>query len=559
MASGIGDMVANLAVNTDNWTKGLQKAQSEASFFGRVIQGVFSNTSLNVNAFALMNNTISGTLEKSNKLATTLLRVATAVASVGGVVGSIYAVQRSISRTADTADQAARTGLSGKFLQQLGYAAQQAGVSQESLTKSVTKLTLKVGEAKAGSDSAQASFRKLHVSWEDLQEQSPEQQFETISQALGQIEDPAKRAAAAVDLFGKAGVELAPMFANGAQDLIASLEQASTLGIGLSDEDIARASKADDAMDRLSSTIAAIVDQVSAKLAPVWTAFADTATATLVTMSGTMESLGGVFSWIGDTAATVFDATAKAIVTAFSVGEWALKNFGEIGEAIFLSFRIRMMESFGEMSHFFTTALPGYLTWFDNNWQEIFYTAFDFVATGFINLCDNIRNIWSAIIDWIKGRSEDLTFVWKPLAEGFKNTIKEMPDIPDRVKSELEVKLGNQLANVGQNLGNTLSGTIEKNLKNLPTIKGIIGSAAPVVPVPTATDTEAMSGKKSQKTISGFLEAGSTEAYSAIVQAMNGGPQKVQYDQLSELKKINENIKKTGAAVNYNPVVESFA
>jgi hypothetical protein len=528
MAS-IGDLVANLTVNSAGWSRGLKTAKSETGGFVSSVGSLLSSP--------------------VGKLAA----LAAGAVSVGA---AFYGVTQSIGRTAGVADQAARTGLSGEFLQRLGYAADQAGVDSETLTKSLSKMTLVVGEATSGNKAAQSAFSKLGLSVSDLADLSPEEQFASISDALGGIPDTAKRAAAAVDIFGKSGAELGPLFEQGSGGIAAAMGQAATLGIGLSDDDIQAAAAADDAMSRLSATVTAVIDKVSAKLAPAWTMAADAVTSVMPALSSLLDAYGEALGFVADYAAVAWDYFSKGVVTALAVAEFAFKNWQGIGEYAVNSVLLGIVKMIGVTSHFFTQGLPGYLSWFGDNWRDVFYTAFDFVSTGILNLADNVSNAWNAIIAYITGDSDSLALVWKPLTDGFVSTVKELPDIPERAISDLEQQLGKETANLGKNLGNSLTGTIEKNLAMLPKIQSALKMEAPTAAAVEPVDTGGAAGAQESKTLAGAMNRGSAEAYSAIVHAMSRGQQnKIQQDQLTELKRLNANIKGTGIAKAERPLM----
>lgn len=70
--------------------------------------------------------------------------------------------------------------------------------------------------------------------------------------------------------------------------------------------------------------------------------------------------------------------------------------------------------------------------WFADNWRDIMYTSVDYVLTIFTNLGKNIRALWQSVLDFFKtGRWE---VDWTPLTDGFRNTIKEMPQL---IKAEV--------------------------------------------------------------------------------------------------------------------------
>ncbi|PYS91118.1 MAG: hypothetical protein DMF62_03165 [Acidobacteria bacterium] len=69
-----------------------------------------------------------------------------------------------------------------------------------------------IGDAAEGGLKAQEKFQRLGINFDDLFAQDPAAQFETIGKALGSIENPTLRAARAVDIFGKSGRQLLPLF-----------------------------------------------------------------------------------------------------------------------------------------------------------------------------------------------------------------------------------------------------------------------------------------------------------------------------------------------------------
>lgn len=554
MAS-IGDLVANLTVNSSGWSRGLSSAASEVKGFASRAGSLLGSPA------AAFRGVGAAALYAASSVAAMIdsLKEAAVIGSSIAAGGAIVALTSAIKSLAETADTAARTSLSGRFLQRLGYAADQAGVDNDTLTKSLSKMTLVMGEAKNGNEAARKAFDRLGLSVTDLQDLSPEQQFSRIANALGGVTDTAQRASAAVDIFGKSGAELGPLFQQGAGGIVGVMEQAASLGIGLSDEDIAKAAAADDAMQRMGATIAAVAQSIAAKLSPVWEGFANTVTTVSAVVGAVLNSMATGLDGVATFAASAFEEIASLAVTAISILEFAFTNWAEIAALAFTTAHLKMLEFTGSISHFFSQVIPGYLSWFGNNWRDVFYTAFDFVSTGFINLGENIRNAWSAILAFITGDSDSLALVWKPLTDGFVSTVKELPDIPERAISDIESQLVKETDNLGKNLGNSLTGTIEKNLAMLPKIQSALKMESPTAAALEPVDvTNTGAEQKSTKTLAGAMERGSADAYSAIVQAMTRGPDKVQQDQLAELKKLNANIKKTGIAQASPAVVESL-
>lgn len=197
----------------------------------------------------------------------------------GGAVAAglaISVLQGNIAKLDLVAKTAARTGLSGKFLQQLEFAADQSGVSAETLTKSVEKMTINIGEAANGSKSAADGFSRLGISVADLESMSPEQQFRTVTEAIAKLPTAADRAAAAVKIFGKSGLEMVTLLNGGVEGLNGLLERATELGIGVDAEGLKKIEAAQDAIGQMKASMGALLDQVTVGLAPAFTFVATT-------------------------------------------------------------------------------------------------------------------------------------------------------------------------------------------------------------------------------------------------------------------------------------------
>lgn len=187
--------------------------------------------------------------------------VAAGAASAGVAV---YMFAGRISELAGVADQSVQTGLDGAFLQRLGYAADQSGVSVETLTGGIKKLTLAIGKGD------EKPFEAFGLSLAELKTMSPEEQFKRVAEALAKLPTASERAAAAVKIFGKSGIEMTGLFAGGMNDLNALLEDAASLGIGVSAEGLQRAADADDAIQRMKASFGALLDQLTVGVAPMF-------------------------------------------------------------------------------------------------------------------------------------------------------------------------------------------------------------------------------------------------------------------------------------------------
>src|ERR1051325_9245117 len=103
------------------------------------------------------------------------------------------------------------TGLSTDAVQGLQAAAKDAGVDIGTVESGINKLTITVGKAASGVAAAIQPFDQLGIKFSDFKKLSPDEQLKTILQKLGQMSDPAQRAAVGVALFGKTFQDLEPV------------------------------------------------------------------------------------------------------------------------------------------------------------------------------------------------------------------------------------------------------------------------------------------------------------------------------------------------------------
>jgi hypothetical protein len=194
---------------------------------------------------------------------------------ISGVVNRVTSFVSNVSASFDRLnDLSARTGIGVEALQQYSLAAQLAGVDTEAFGSAVQKLAVNIGKATPG-DALDKSLRAINLSVTELRGLAPEQQFSTIAEAISGLPTAADRAAAAVQIFGKQGAALAPLFREGAAGIDELKERAERLGIIVDQAQIDNIASMNDAFDLARATVEGIAGQVIGNLAPAVTAVVD--------------------------------------------------------------------------------------------------------------------------------------------------------------------------------------------------------------------------------------------------------------------------------------------
>ena len=203
-------------------------------------------------------------------------------------------------------DLSIRTGIALKPLQGFKLAAKLAGVDAEGFAIAVTRMAVNIGKAGPG-DAFSKSLAAIGVSVTDLQGMNPEAQFSAISKAIQNIPTAAGQAAASVEIFGRAGAALSPLFQKGAASLEDLTARAERLGIILQGDQVANIAAMNDGFDLVSATVDGIIGQILGDLSPVVTKMLD-------------DMLKFVEAFQGAGGATGGTAIAQAITDGILIG-----------------------------------------------------------------------------------------------------------------------------------------------------------------------------------------------------------------------------------------------
>lgn len=231
-----GKAYVELGIDDSGFTKGLKAASGKLKAFGSGLSSVGKK-------FLAIGAGIGGPL----------LSAAKVFASVGSEMQEL----------------SEKTGVSVESLSGLKYAAEQSGVGIDSLAGGFRKMQKFMADAQNGSKENQEELAALGVSMADLKNLSPDQQFEKFADAISNIHDPAQKAAAAMQVFGKGGVDLLPLLEQGSAGIDGFVKHAKDLGLIISGEDAKSAKQFQQSLGDLWAVISQGVFVIGGALAPV--------------------------------------------------------------------------------------------------------------------------------------------------------------------------------------------------------------------------------------------------------------------------------------------------
>ena len=250
-------------------------------------------------------------------------------------------------------DLAARLGMTYGELAGLGFAGAQVGVSMETIGKAATKADVAFIKASQGSKQAQAAFSGIGLSVQQLEGLSPAERFRAIADSISALPSAAERSRAAIQIFGKAGAELLPMFEGGAGAITAATEEAAKFGLALTNEQANSVDSMGDAFAKAEMAVQGIVGQVVAYLAPAIQGVTDTFLNLVGGIGGAnigqfigegimmgAQFLAGIADWMisgigsafeyAGTVIDVFNRVVSGLQAIFFVGEAVFKGVGAI-------------------------------------------------------------------------------------------------------------------------------------------------------------------------------------------------------------------------------------
>ena len=221
---------------------------------------------------------------------------AAGVATLAKVVSELHDITKQAAADVDEIlTESMTTGLSTRTIQQLKYAENLIDVSYSTITGTLTKLTQNMDKARDGNEAMAASFASLGVAIQDGttgQLRDVESVFYEIIDALGQIENPTERDAAAMELLGKSAQELNPLIIQGSSALKDLADQADATGYVLDDSMLKKLGEVDDAVQQLDLQTDTFQKRLAVQFAPASKAAMETFANVTKAAGDTLERSG---------------------------------------------------------------------------------------------------------------------------------------------------------------------------------------------------------------------------------------------------------------------------
>jgi len=224
------------------------------------------------------------------------------VAGIGALASKLFDVADRLGKVS------AQIGLTVPELQGLQFAASQSGVGTSVFNAALQKFNTNIGDANRGLGPAKKGFEDLGIAITDGEGgiRTTKDLFGDVATAIAAIEDPAGRAAAAGDLFGKKmGVELLPLLTAGEGGIDRLVKKIETAGGIIGTDTVKEVEKFNDQMD--------IVSRVA------FANFAKAVTPVLPVLTFIAENFDNIAKFVGIAGAAFLVAKIPAAIAAITI------------------------------------------------------------------------------------------------------------------------------------------------------------------------------------------------------------------------------------------------
>ncbi len=195
-------------------------------------------------------------------------------AAGAAAAGTLFGIAKSVAKIGDNARKTAQgLGLTTEAYQELTFAAEIGGISQEELAKSVGRLARSASDASRGLETYKRAYDDMGIVVTDANGNLKDSDvlFGEIADSFAAMEDGTKKTALAMEIFGRSGAKLIPTLNQGGAGIAALREEARQIGFVMSDESAQAAEEFNDTIARMMRYIQAIKISIGNELIPTIT------------------------------------------------------------------------------------------------------------------------------------------------------------------------------------------------------------------------------------------------------------------------------------------------
>lgn len=301
MANIIGDLAVRIGADTSGLTRGLKRSRRQV-----------------------------GQLASEARSGSTQLAKYGAAAAAAGATVAAALVKSSIAATKETANLARMANASVETFQKQAFAARKAGIEQDKLADIYKDMSDRVGDFLSTGGGPMADFfeniaPKVGVTAKEFRNLSGPQAMQLYVDSLEKANVSQNEMTFYMEAIASDSSALIPLLRDGGKAMAEQAKQADALGLALSGIQVAQMEQAADSMRDVQEIAGGFVDQFSANLSPVLTAFSNQ-------LIGAAKDAGGV----GVAANNAFEMAVKGASFVLDAVEGIKRTFQIAGRGIAL-------------------------------------------------------------------------------------------------------------------------------------------------------------------------------------------------------------------------------
>ena len=271
MATAVGALSIDLSLNSAAFIRDVGKSQ----------KALASNSARMNKALGKLDRGFTKVLRSVKRMGKSMISMRSVIATVAGGAGIGLLIKTSLNYADTLVKTADKIGFTTDALQELRFASDQAGVSQQTLDLALQRFSRRVGEAVQGSGELKDTLIQLGIAVTDSsgRARSADDVLRDLSNAMGRTASAGGRLRIAFKAFDSEGAALVNLFGRGADAADKLRQKARDLGIVMDEKLVRAAARAKGELDALASIIKIKVIGAVVEFAPeienLATAFAD--------------------------------------------------------------------------------------------------------------------------------------------------------------------------------------------------------------------------------------------------------------------------------------------
>lgn len=316
-------------------------------------------------------------------------------------------------------DLSKRLGVGTTELQELEFAAKQAGVSGDDLASALGMIGRKAGEAKSGNKEAAQGFAAVGISLTKANgvAKNSGELFDEAAVAVARVVDPTKRLQIATKLFGRGGQAMVQVLGEGAEGLAKMRREAHDLGLIISPEQIAALDDTGDNIEALELSWKGLKNQLVLEFIP---AILDITKSMLTWWKANKEWVKGKI--LQGVNAVIFALKALGVAIAAASAIMFAKFIVALGQTV-IAFPLIIAGIWAQVSAWWAAVVAGNTLWLTE--LKLMATS---AAMGilFLALAAIIVAVFSDIAETLMGKKgffSEMSGRWDQLAERFWNDV----------------------------------------------------------------------------------------------------------------------------------------